>query len=100
MRGSMEMMMGSAYRALGEFEEAIRIGHAACAAGKSHLPFMHLAATLALAGHLEQAQSAIAAAKGKWSMLSLSHVREGFALMHPRTREPLLEGLRLAGLAE
>ncbi|MFT5390531.1 MAG: adenylate cyclase [Gammaproteobacteria bacterium] len=92
MRWSAEMMMGASYRAMGEFEEAIRVGRASCDGGKSHLSFMHLAASLALAGDIEEAHFALDAARHRHTCLSLSNVQAGFSQMHEGSRAPLVDG--------
>jgi tetratricopeptide (TPR) repeat protein len=95
------MLKGSALRLLGRHDEAITHCRQACQIPDSgFLPHMHLAAALAEAGRLGQAETAVKNATQLQPALSIDFIRSQFVRMHDATLNSLLDSLRKAGVAE
>jgi adenylate cyclase len=92
---------GLALSNAGHFEEAISVCRQACQfTNASHLSHMHLAATLANSGQIEQAAAPLDRALELEPDVSIGFVRKSYVRMHERPLDHLLEGLRKAGLQE
>ncbi len=94
-------MKGSALRLLGRYEEAIAVCRQACqfpAAG--YLPYMHLAASLAEAERMDEAQAAVEKIMELVPAFSISFIREHFPGLNETNLRVLAGSLRKAGVPE
>ena len=101
MRWMTLMIKGSALRLVGRHDEAIVNCRQACQfPDKGFLPYMHLAAALAEAGHKSETPAAVERAMQLEPAFSISLIRARFVGMHETTLTSLLDGLRKAGVLE
>src|SRR5574337_876304 len=92
-----QLDLGSAELGLGQYEAAIEEFHKADASGCCQTaPLLSLAASYALTGRMDQAQSALAKARRMEPKVSIKWMVE----KHAPNLSPLFEGLRKAGLPE
>ena len=95
------MVKGSALRNLGRIEEAIAHCRQACQIPTSgYMPHAHLAAALAEAGQISEAQAEIEKARQLEPALSIGYIRRRTTGIHESTLKSLLDGLRKAGVSE
>ncbi len=95
------MIKGMALRALGRHDEAIENCRQACQfPNRGAFPHIHLAAALAEAGRLAEANAAINEARRIQPSLTLATYHEKFASMHETAWNSIAESLRRAGLPE
>ena len=95
------MLKGSALRFLGHHEEAIAQCRQACQfPDAGFLPHMHLAAALAEAGQISEAQVAVEKAMRLEPALSVNFILNHFVVMHETALKSLLDSLRKAGVPE
>ena len=99
MRWTMLMMKGSALRFLGRHDEAIAHGRQACQFPDSGpMPHLLLAASLAEAGQISAAQTAIEKARQLEPSISLGYVLSRSTGEHESIMKSLFASLRKAGL--
>ncbi len=95
------MQKGSVLRVLGRHDEAIAHCRQACQIPDSGFqPHMHLAAALAEAGQISEAQGAVEKAMQLQPAFSISFIRSRFVEEHETTLKSLLDSLRKAGVPE
>ncbi len=95
------MTKGSALRFLGRHDEAVAHCRQACQfPDTGFFPHMFLAAALAEAGQISEAQAAVAKAIELQPALSIGFIRNNFIGMHETTLMSLLDSLRKAGVPE
>ena len=95
------MIKGSALRDLGRHDEAIAHCREACQFPNSgFLPHMHLAAALAEAGQIIEAQAALEKAMKLQPALSISFIRNNFVGAHESYLKSMFDSLRKAGVPE
>ncbi len=98
-RVTLHILLCHVNRALGEYDEAVGHGRAACEVGvQSYLPYVHLASALSLAGQQREAEAAAARARELQPNISADYVGVLVRSHPPVVRDPLIEGLRRAGL--
>jgi adenylate cyclase len=101
LRWSILMNKGSALRTLGRHDEAIAHCRQACQfPDTSYQPRMHLAAALAEAGQVGEAQAAVEKAMQLQPALSISFLRSRYVGTHETYLNSLLDSLRKAGVPE
>jgi adenylate cyclase len=94
-------LKGSALRLLGRHEEAIAHCRRACQIyDTGYSPNLRLAAALAEAGRIIEAQAALKKAMQAQPTLSISFLRDWFVGIHETTLKGLQDSLRKAGLPE
>lgn len=95
------MFKGSALRFLGRHQEAIAHCRQACQFPNAGFqPYMHLAASLAAAGQVREAQAAVKKAEELEPELSIDFVRSHFFGMHESILKDTLVCLRKAGVPD
>ncbi len=101
MRWAMLFTKGSVLRFLGRYEEAVAVGRQACQfSDATFVAHLHFAASLAEAGRIDAARSALQDAARLQPALSCGFVRSTFISMHENTLNGLLDSLRKAGMSE
>jgi adenylate cyclase len=101
LRWRLLMIQGSALRILGRHEEAVAQCRQACQfPDVGFPPHMHLAAALAEAGQMSEAQAALRKAAQIEPALSASFIQRHFVGMHETALKSLIGSLRKAGIPE
>ena len=98
-RVTLHILLCHVNRALGQYDEAVSHGRAACEVGlQSYIACVHLASALSLAGQQAEAEAAATRARELQPGISADYMAVLVRSHPPIVRDPLLEGLRRAGL--
>ena len=98
-RTTVHVLISHALRALGDLVGSVHHARAASEASvDSYMPLVHLAASLALCDKLAEARTTAERARQLCPALSAAYMEALVEFHHHSTRDPLIDGLRRAGL--
>lgn len=101
LRWSTLMLMGTALRFLGHYEEAIAYCREACRFSDANfLPYIHLTAALGAAGQRNTAQTALKIVTQHQPDFSIGFIRKLWATQHEAPLNSMCDNLRQAGVRE